>query len=920
MGKLGRRGSKLARARGIARRKPRLPGKDAALQGILKLAADWYWKSDASHRLLHLSERMPGSAGLSVRQQLGRRLWEREVLNLSEADWAEHRATLERREPFRDFEMQRLRPDGRSQWVSVSGEPVFDSRGRFRGYHGIGRDITARKRSEQLLRLEQAVTRIFAETPSAPQALKAAIRVLCETESWECGRYLRVDAAAGVLRHSEGWGVADPRVQRYLEGSRDFVYPPGFGLIGTVWRTQEPLWVPDITLDARTARPQTARQNFLKGALIVPIASEGRIQGVLILLCKESREVDPRLLDAMRLIGGQMAQLVQRAQAEDDMRRFRLAMDSSADMIALVDRASMRYVDVNQTICRRLGYSREELLAMGPADLVASPRAALETSYDALIADPSISVGATTSYRCKDGSLLPIESTRRVHRSGERWIIVAVSRDVRERLLAEAALRESEARFRSLTELSSDWYWEQDAQFRFTQLTGPGATRMAAGGDPASYLGRTRWGAGDLSPVSGSWAEHRSHLERHQPFRDFVLCRRMADGSLRYMSVSGEPMFEPQGAFRGYRGVASDVTERVRGEQLLRLEHQIARALSQAESKDEGLQEVMRAICENQSFACARYLQLDEAAGLLRWRAGWAGEDPVFRKLVEDSRSLTFAPGSGLAGRVIETGEPVWSADATSDPRIKYQELAAQAGAHALLLFAVTSGAKRIGVLDFATRGLRPPEERLLQGLAAIGSQVGQFLEKKRAERALRESAYSDPLTGLANRTSLAPALDQAVERARRRGGRLATMFVDLDGFKLVNDLHGHQAGDRFLVEVARRLRSSLRASDLVARLGGDEFFVVLEDPQESEGAEIVARKLLAELVRPVEIRHGESHAVSASIGISRFPDDAPDAGTLIKHADEAMYRAKQAGKNAYRFFGESPVGAAPSETSSSGA
>ena len=162
--------------------------------------------------------------------------------------------------------------------------------------------------------------------------------------------------------------------------------------------------------------------------------------------------------------------------------------------------------------------------------------------------------------------------------------------------------------------------------------------------------------------------------------------------------------------------------------------------------------------------------------------------------------------------------------------------------------------------------------------------------------------AYSDPLTGLANRSSLAPAFEQAVERARRRSSRLAALFIDLDGFKPINDAHGHQAGDRLLVELARRLRANLRASDLVARLGGDEFFVVLEDVQDRGTLETVAHKLLVELARPYELAPGEA-SISASMGISLYPDDAADSATLMKHADMAMYAAKQAGKGAFQFY-----------------
>jgi diguanylate cyclase (GGDEF)-like protein len=168
--------------------------------------------------------------------------------------------------------------------------------------------------------------------------------------------------------------------------------------------------------------------------------------------------------------------------------------------------------------------------------------------------------------------------------------------------------------------------------------------------------------------------------------------------------------------------------------------------------------------------------------------------------------------------------------------------------------------------------------------------------------------AYQDALTGLDNRTSFAPALEKAVERTKRRGNKLAGLFLDLDGFKEINDAHGHDAGDRLLVELARRLRAALRSSDPLARLGGDEFFVVLEDINDAAPAERVAKKLLATVQEPYDIGVGTAVRISASIGISLVPDDAADAATLMKHADAAMYTAKEAGKNVYRFFIAAPA------------
>jgi diguanylate cyclase (GGDEF)-like protein len=141
-------------------------------------------------------------------------------------------------------------------------------------------------------------------------------------------------------------------------------------------------------------------------------------------------------------------------------------------------------------------------------------------------------------------------------------------------------------------------------------------------------------------------------------------------------------------------------------------------------------------------------------------------------------------------------------------------------------------------------------------------------------------------------------------------------VFLDLDGFKQINDRYGHDAGDALLIELAGRLRDNLRASDLVARLGGDEFLVVLEEVQDQQPVEIVAKKLLLETVRPYSLPGASGNvaaSVTASIGISIFPDDAADATALIKHSDIAMYAAKQAGKNTCRFYSSGPAANDPS-------
>ncbi|MCP5151866.1 MAG: diguanylate cyclase [Ectothiorhodospiraceae bacterium] len=192
-----------------------------------------------------------------------------------------------------------------------------------------------------------------------------------------------------------------------------------------------------------------------------------------------------------------------------------------------------------------------------------------------------------------------------------------------------------------------------------------------------------------------------------------------------------------------------------------------------------------------------------------------------------------------------------------------------------------------------------------------LGRALRFAVSRKRAEERLKSIAQLDPLTGLANRSLFEDRLDGALARARRHGSSAALVFLDLDRFKTVNDSYGHAIGDRLLCEVADRLRGAVRDTDTVARLGGDEFTVLLEDVGTRGDAARVAEKMIAAFAEPVQLG-GMSLSVTASIGIAMFPESAPDAATLVRRADHAMYLAKQSGRNRFRFH--EPIHLEPDE------
>jgi diguanylate cyclase (GGDEF)-like protein/PAS domain S-box-containing protein len=174
--------------------------------------------------------------------------------------------------------------------------------------------------------------------------------------------------------------------------------------------------------------------------------------------------------------------------------------------------------------------------------------------------------------------------------------------------------------------------------------------------------------------------------------------------------------------------------------------------------------------------------------------------------------------------------------------------------------------------------------------------------EMRRKDERIHHLAFHDALTGLPNRTLILERLQHAIKRSQREHTRLAVTFIDLDRFKGVNDALGHDVGDLLLQEVARRIKGRLRAMDTVARLGGDEFVVLMEDLREAGDCACLAQELIGEVARPM-LLDGHHVEIGASMGMAFFPEDGSDTLELMKCADLAMYAAKAAGRNTYRFF-----------------
>ena len=421
-------------------------------------------------------------------------------------------------------------------------------------------------------------------------------------------------------------------------------------------------------------------------------------------------------------------------------------------------------------------------------------------------------------------------------------------------------LRESEARFRSLTEMSSDFYWESDAEHRITRLY---SGRTAAGVPVFKRsvdTGERRWDIPYLSPDEAGWRAHREALDAHQPFRNFELSRLGTDGTERYVSISGDPVFDESGGFKGYRGFGTDITARKLAEQALRESAEKLRLFADnVPAMTVVWDEHLRCRFANKVFA--EFFGLDAEDIIGKHVREVLGED-VYRQIEGHFvQVLRGHPVTYQGKREVANGES----------RYIEVKLLPQIGEHGKILgcFAVTT----------------------------------DITEHKLAEERIQRVAHHDSLTGLPNRLLFNDRLQQAISLAKRDSRQFALLYLDLDRFKPVNDTLGHNAGDEMLQAVAARIRRQVRESDTVARVGGDEFTVILPDIAGRNEVETVARKIIAALTAPLQLATQKQKIdVGASIGIALYPSDGSDADVLINAADAAMYSAKQVGSG-FRFF-----------------
>lgn len=645
----------------------------------------------------------------------------------------------------------------------------------------------------------------------------------------------------------------------------------------------------------------------LKDQRVVPAlrgAIEGRASGYEGTYCTSyggvtlwiSMSCAPVTNEAGEIVGGiaLLEDITARKQAEQELLKFKFFSDNASDMYMLADEStSIRYA--NSRACEVLGYSQAQLCAMTLPDI--DPHYSREQVQTIIERCKQGHMPPfETKHRCRDGSLIPIEITARAHQLNGEWLCFTSARDISDRKVIEAREQRQRDGLTALNEVAALSHLSLQEQLQRALLISAGhfGLEYAIVSDIRAQQYRV------LAHVSPAGTlEDDQCFSLGNTYCDITLQRGevVAITEMKYSEHQHHPCYR-QFELEAYIGAPVYVGGRVFGTVNFSGSAPYERAF------DDGDCEFMRLL--------ARWV--GSVITLEQNRSALAESETRLKTIIEtEPECVKVISPLGELWQMNRAGLDMLEVDSieqvnrigvinfVDEPyRAAFEELNHQAlqGGTGSLEFTVTGRNGQVRWLDTHAAPLRDSDG----SITAVLSVTRDITLLKQQQYTLEQLAHYDALTGLPNRALLAERMNRAVVLARRQGIGFAVCYLDLDGFKAINDRLGHEAGDSVLQDASRRLTSVLREVDTVARLGGDEFVLLLSDIHNQEACVITLERVLAAVSEPLEAQGAECR-VSASIGIALYPDDGEDPETLLRHADQAMYVAKELGKNRYRFY-----------------
>lgn len=602
-------------------------------------------------------------------------------------------------------------------------------------------------------------------------------------------------------------------------------------------------------------------------------------------------------------------------ETEASLRRFRTAMDMSGDMIYLVDRKTMRYIDVNDTAWKRSGMTKAELLANSPElSLMQESKEEIEKRYDRLILEGGTS-RVEREYTDDKGKQIHLETYSRASNFDGNWIIIGVTRNITRRKQSEKTAQKLHRMYSSLSETNAASLRAVTVEELYHRVcdaaikSGMFAVSAIFVADATQHL-RSVAIAGNHGP---GLFDVVIPLEQDKPEGRGVIGAafhtRRPCISNDFLADSRTDAWHQIGAQGGVASAAAFPLLCDGKSVAVLLLYSFELGVFDAE-----VVELLQSMADNVSFALENFSnekQRLEAERVLR------ENEERFRSLTHLSSDFFWEMNENFLietyeGRILGRsnleavaelkGKPLWgfkSLVCISKNWDEFREILLHHQQFKDIEFSFTNSPDVVNYLSMCGEPVFDSQGRF-SGYRGISRDI---TEERRVSEHIQHLATHDTLTGLPNRSKFNEILATNVRFAQRYKDRtFALFFIDVDRFKHINDTYGHHMGDALLQEVARRLQLPLRVTDIVARLGGDEFVIIINGVRAHEVITNIARNVLSTFSDSIVI--DEMHFdITVSIGISVFGEDGTDEDSLLQHADSAMYVAKDRGKNNFQFY-----------------
>lgn len=616
------------------------------------------------------------------------------------------------------------------------------------------------------------------------------------------------------------------------------------------------------------------------------------------------------VVDALgNIVGGivLVEDITDRKQAEQELHKFKFFSDNASDMHMLLDdQTRIRYA--NRQACEFLGYSQEELLKMSVPDIDPNfSRVQMQAVIESCKLDwiPPFE----TEHKHKNGALLPVEISARAHEFNGEWLCFSSARDISDRKALEARAKRQRDGLAALNEVAALTHLGLEEQLR--EALGIGRRYYGLEYAIVSRVEEDNYTVLAQVTPPGSLVEGNQFFLGHT-YCDITLSLGdvFATREMGHSTHRGHPCYENFG-LETYIGAPVHVEKELYGTVSFSSAGRYEREF------DDGDREFMLLLAR----WIGSVITLNQNREALGAREAWLQTiietEPECVKVVAPDGKLVQMNKAGLSILEAESVEQINRIGLLQFVDEPYREAFAQLNGLALekgesgsLEFTITGQHGRVRWLETHVAPLRDSAGQI----TSVLSVTRDITLLKEQQQKLELLAHYDSLTGLPNRTLLAERMQREQAQAQRYKSGFVICYMDLDGFKPINDALGHDAGDVILKVIAQRLKQIVRDVDTVARMGGDEFVLILSNVDSVTACLPVVERVLEAVSEPILVGN-DNCQVSASLGLALYPDAGNDPETLLRHADQAMYVAKEQGKNGYSIHAVTSKSSSPDKS-----